>query len=170
MGGEALWELVKVFLAALLASTLTHLLTHRRFIQGRWWDRKADAYGSIIGSLVSMERSLESWLELLLMIQRMIQRGEEVPEDLARGGHEIGREFGKARDRIARAAIEGDYIISGKVSDALGELLMKLPPRRELPDDFESSKIVVLLGDWLGALNSCLKVVRAEARSDLRVK
>jgi hypothetical protein len=59
MGGEALWELVKVFLAALFASALTHLLTHRRFIQGRWWDRKNEAYGDIISSLVGLVRWLE---------------------------------------------------------------------------------------------------------------
>jgi hypothetical protein len=59
----ALWELAKVFVTALVAALLAHLLSFRRFVAERWWDRKADAYGSIIGSLVSMIHLLDSLIE-----------------------------------------------------------------------------------------------------------
>jgi hypothetical protein len=56
---SGLWELGKVVFTAVLAALLTHLLSHRRFIQGQWWERKKEAYDDIISSLVGLIRSLE---------------------------------------------------------------------------------------------------------------
>jgi len=168
MGGEALWELVKVFLAALFASALTHLLTHRRFIQGRWWERKADAYSDIIGALVNMRLALRGSLNVMVKAERMEGRGESIPEDVVQSASHFSSKFGEARDRIERAAIEGDYIISSRVSEALSELLGKFPGHVEGSADVSELKRLVQY--WDGATKSCLEVVRAEARSDLSVK
>jgi hypothetical protein len=121
MGGEALWELVKVFLAALFASTLTHLLTHRRFIQGRWWDRKDKAYGDIISSLVGLIRSLE-WQKRAE--ERWGTEPEyEPPEEVRKA---VLGEYKEARDRIERAVVEGDYVVTRKAANALAELVEAL--------------------------------------------
>ena len=168
MGGEALWELVKVFLAALFASALTHLLTHRRFIQGRWWERKADAYSDIIGALVNMRLALRGSLNVMVKAERIEGRGESIPEDVVQSASRFSSKFGEARDRIERAAIEGDYIISSRVSEALSELLGNFPGRVEGGADVSELKRLVQY--WDGATKSCLEVVRAEARSDLSVR
>ena len=41
-------ELVTVVITALLAAVLVHLLEHRRFIQGRWWDRKNQGFDTLL--------------------------------------------------------------------------------------------------------------------------
>jgi hypothetical protein len=61
---EPLWVLLlKVFggplVSGLVAAGITYWFSRRRFIGERWWDRKADAYGSIIGGLVELVRWLE---------------------------------------------------------------------------------------------------------------
>lgn len=156
MGGEALWELVKVFLAALVASALTHLLTHRRFIQGRWWDRKADRYENIVGSLVSMIHSLDSW------IRAQEPDGREI-------GKEVIEEYYGVRDQVERVVTEGDYIVSGRTSVALSKLVEALKREPEEPIVSAWSWWDCLKG-YRSAVESCLEVVRAEAKSDLRIR
>ena len=161
------WELVKMFLTALLASALTHLLTHRRFIQGRWWDRKADAYGKIIGTLVDMEYSLRSWIDF----------GEQV-KSLPDGDEGEGLEWGRLDEfrgehdegvgRIRRAVIEGDYVISRRAARELSEFLEEYPDYPECTGGFGES--MDFLRDRSRAVKSCLESVRAKAQSDLRVR
>jgi len=160
MGGEALWELVKVFLAALFASALTHLLTHRRFIQGRWWDRKNEAYGDIISSLVGLVR----WLEWQMKYEeRRWREPEYKPSEEAL--KVIYDEYKKARDRIEWAAIEGDYVVTTKAANALAELVEVLKVGPGITTDWWG-----WFDSCCGKAESCLEIVRAEARSDLRVK
>jgi hypothetical protein len=160
MGSEALWELVKVFLAALLASTLTHLLTHRRFIQGRWWDRKNKAYGDIIGSLVGLIRSLEWQRDVE---ERYATRpGYEPSEERLKA---VRDEYKEGRDQIERAAIEGGYVVTRKAANALAELVEALRVGPGITTDWWG-----WFDSCCGKAESCLEIVRAEARSDLRVK
>lgn len=163
MGGEALWELVKVFLAALFASTLTHLLTHRRFIQGRWWDRKDKAYGDIISSLVGLIRSLE-WQKRAE--ERWGTEPEyEPPEEVRKA---VLGECKEARDRIERAVVEGDYVVTRKAANALAELVEALEVG--LPKVGYWTQFWHWFGDRCEMAKSCLEFVRCEARSDLGVK
>jgi hypothetical protein len=161
---EPLWTLllkvvVAPIIAAGLASYITYLLSHRRFIKERWWDRKADAYGNIIGSLVQ----LIYWLEWRIGILEGLRDGH------SKEAQKVPNEYEKARAQIERVAFEGDYVISTETANALSELVKTL----ELaPDKSENA-----LGSWLGRLHgyhtaakSCLEAIRAEARSDLRVK
>jgi len=156
MDSVGLWELVKLFLAALLASILTHWLTHRRFIQGRWWDRKADRYENIVGSLVSMIHSLDSWI-----------RAQEPDE--REMGEEVIKEYYEVRDQVERIVTEGDYIISERASAALSELVEVLKQEPEGPI-VSAWSWWNYLKDYRSAVESCLEVMRAEAKSDLRVR
>jgi hypothetical protein len=159
-------ELVKVVITALLAAVLVHLLEHRRFIQGRWWDRKADAYGSIIDALVSMEHSLVH----LLGFGSVVEETGEVPRGLEKHAAEWLREFDGAGDRVMRAAAGGDYVISRRASGALSGLMKKFPSYEdawEFPWKGEAVDRFCALGV---EIKSCLETVRAEARKDLRVR
>jgi hypothetical protein len=185
MGGEALWELVKVFLAALFASTLTHLLTHRRFIQGRWWDRKADAYGDIIGALVSVVYFLKASISVGTYAIKGLE-GSEISESVlkrrAERVDEVVTEVSKAMDEVRRAVIEGDYVISRRAAGALSEFMERCSSLgfkgiESHPSAWnkasllrDARELVSALSAWSDATKSCLEIVRAEARSDLRVK
>jgi hypothetical protein len=154
-----LWELVKVIfapiLAAFLASYITYSLSHRRFIKERWWDRKADAYGNIIGSLVGLVH--------------LYDFGKTRD-----GSYKLGElnalysKYSEARARMELVATEGDYIISKKAADTLSEFMETLDPAS---DGFDSmNHCMKCLWKCQEAAKSCLKVLRAEARSDLGVE
>jgi len=173
MNSEALWELVKVFLAALFASALTHLLTHRRFIQGRWWDRKAHAYENIIGDLADM---------VCLLRRHLAMHEYELPDLSGPDVHEhecewpnvrergalifLDEEYFNCRRRLERVVFEGDYVISERASSALLELIQRHSDWC-VPSDIS---VVDYLRKRCAEMVSCLEIVPDEAKSDLRVK
>jgi hypothetical protein len=172
---EPLWTFLLKLLfpplsAAFLASYITYWLSHRRFIQERWWDRKADAYAKIIENLVALTYSLERWARY----EWTELAGEEVLSPRAKEDYEaVPLEYEEVKARIERAATQGGYIISEKAANALSELIRQL---RKAP---EQSGFDVM-SDWCNWINSlhdyskaahdCLQAMRDEARSDLRVK
>ena len=154
-------ELVRVIVTALLAAVLTHWLSHRRFIQGQWWERKKEAYDSIISSIVGLMRWLE-W-EMEYDMRRWKDPEYKPSEEVLKA---VRDKYKEARDRIERAAIEGDYVVTRRTAKALAELVeaLKIGPE-------------VVGTDWwgwcddrYGVAKSYLEVIRGEARSDLRVK
>jgi hypothetical protein len=182
MADEGLWELAKavwfsgalsgfvqMFLAALLAAVLTHLLTHRRFIQGRWWDRKADAYSKIISTLVDMEYFLESWIDFGEQLKSLVD-GDEGQEPEWKRLDELRAEHDKSMERIRRPVIEGDYIISRKAARVLSKFLEGYPEYFNNAGHKTYDEIMDFLRSRSRAVRSCLESVRAEAQSDLRVK
>jgi hypothetical protein len=158
---SGLWELGKVVFTAVLAALLTHLLSHRRFIQGQWWERKKEAYDDIISSLVGLIRSLEWKREDEERF--MTERGYEPSQEVQKA---VYREYKKARDQIERAVIEGDYVVTRKAANALGRLVEALEDKRRV---WYSPAWCQWLDNRRGTAESCLEILRAEARSDLRV-
>jgi len=162
---EPLWVLLlKVFggplVSGLVAAGITYWFSRRRFIGERWWDRKADAYGSIIGGLVELVR----WLEWQMKYEeRRWREPEYKPSEEAL--KVIYDEYKKARDRIEWAAIEGDYVVTTKAANALAELVEVLKVGPGITTDWWG-----WFDSCCGKAESCLEIVRAEARSDLRVK
>lgn len=164
MGNEPLWMLLlKVFVgplvAGIVAAGITYWFSRRRFIQERWWDRKADAYGKIIGSLVSVEYAYECLMENETVFEGDEEDSLEVKEDL----QGIVDECNEAWSRLERAAAEGDYVVSEKVATALAELVRG-------KETIDPSELMSALRCHRDEIGSCLKFVRAEARSDLGVK
>lgn len=166
---EPLWAfLLKLLLpplsAAFLASYITYWLSHRRFIQERWWDRKADAYAKIIGSLAA----LTNWLDRWVWEEVVGVRGKE-PLLKTQKDYEVALiEYEEVRTQIERAATEGDYIISEKAANILLELMRQL---REVPEErADWQSYFECLQEHLKAARDCLQTMRGEARSDLRVK
>ena len=170
---EPWWVFVlKVFggplLSGLVAAWITYWLSRRRFIGERWWDRKADAYGSIIGSLVELMHSLD------VMIEQHGFRRELGTKDFDEA-YEVGEAgYREIVARLERVVTEGDYVISRKAASALSEFIVGLATAG--PDripDFGNP-----FDDWLGdhlrerrdVVRSYLEAIRAEAQSDLRVK
>ena len=166
--GEPLWVLaLKVFggplVSGLVAAAITYWLSRRRFIGERWWDRKADAYGSIIGSLVAMVLLLDSWIEIECRSSGRLGPGRELID-----------EYRRFQREVERVATEGDYVISRKASSALAELVKVL--RQVVAPGLDPSGpdvalfILKDLGVRRSEIWSCLEVIRDEAKSDLRVK
>jgi predicted kinase len=156
--GQIGLELVKAIVTALLAAVLVHLLEHRRFIQGRWWDRKADAYDEVVGVLDDLVRLLAK--SAFLVRERREVEGTTVDS--------VVEEIAKVGDRLLRAATLRDYVISRKASDALRDLVMKFPLREEDPSELE--RWVPVLKELERVASSCLGIVSNEAKSDLRVR
>jgi hypothetical protein len=104
----------------------------------------------------------------------------DYPDDFAKGHSkeeleamtEAITEYDKVRVRIERAVVEGDYVISKRASTALSDLMRKLKLGPVGPHDWFYSQNGWL--DWLHdchtVAESCLEVIRVEARSDLGVK
>lgn len=153
-------ELVEVVITALLAAVLVHLLEHRRFIQGRWWDRKNQAYGDIISGLVGLVR----WSEWQIKQEERLW-GEPEYKPSEEVLKVIRDEYKEARDRIEYAAIVGDYVVTRKAANALAELMEALKVGPGVTTDWWG-----WFDSCYGKAESCLKVVRAEAQSDLRVR
>lgn len=170
---EPWWVLVlKVFggplVSGLVAAGITYWLSRRRFIGERWWDRKADAYGSIIGGLVRLMHSLD------VMIQQHGYRREFGGEDFNEAYEASKAEYDEIVARLERTVTEGDYVISRKAASALSGLVVGLATAGldRVPDFGDP------FDDWLGdtlrekreLVRSSLEAIRAEAQSDLQVK
>ena len=152
------------FIASLVAAIVSlYNARFRRFVLGKWWERKADAYGEVVGSLVALKYSSDRWVRTELR-----ERSDEEyspPPELQKT---IRAEYEEARIRIERAAIEGDYFLSRKSAEALSMLIKQLSQGPERPVTWYS---------WFDSLHmhrkaaqDCLNAVRDEARVDLRVK
>ena len=169
MNEEAFRLLVNLFVgpffAAGIASLITYWLSHRRFIREHRWERKADAYAKIIDSLITMTYALERWVKYEVADYHT---EAELPEK-AKNDYQVARaEYDTARTQIERAATGGDYIISRKAAEALSDLIKEL--RRPTDSLFNWSDWFAQLNAYYAASRDCLKTVRAEAESDLRVK
>lgn len=168
---EPWWVLMlKVFggplLSGLVAAGITYWFSRRRFIGERWWDRKADAYGSIIGSLVGLVHLLDEHINDL--------DHEVYPYD-ERGVWVNQANYDEILAQLKRTVTEGDYVISRKAASALSELIVGLTtprPDERIPDfsDPYDSWLEDRLGYDLELVGSCLEAIRAEAQSDLQVK
>lgn len=166
---EPLWVLLlKAFggplVSGLVAAGITYWLSRRSFIGERWWDRKADAYGDIIGSLVAMELLLDSWIETLRRSGGRVGARKEVFSEYRR----------LFEGKVERAAAEGDYVISPKASGVLAELVKALKrvvaPGLD-PSGPRGSSLLLDDLEWRRSeIESCLEVIRDEAKSDLGVR
>ena len=162
-------ELVKVVITGLVAAVLVHLLEYRRFVRGRWWDRKADAYEGIIDALARAVHSLRMGLSIRAAVDVVKERGEEVSGALREALVESGEESNEMGRRIVRAAYAGDYLISKRASDSLLELLNVIPDDvyLDLPLGEEERHLMSVFAD---KVEWCLEIVRAEARKELRAR
>jgi hypothetical protein len=149
----------QMILATSLAALLGHWLIHRRFILGQWWEQQNEAYSDIIDNLVAMKLMLDSWIERL-------NRG-------GWAGEEIWPEYHRARGEVECVVVAGDYVVSRKTTETLAELieLLKAVVAPGLdPQTLGASLLMESLKMYRSRVESCLEVVRGEAKSDLRVR
>ena len=152
------------FAASILAVIISaYNARFRRFAMEKWWDRKAEAYARVIESLVTLTYALDRWLEY--------EYREQVdpyapPQKLQQG---IRSEYSKSKNHLERVATEGNYVLSDKAASALSDLIKHF--RQEEDGGFQQGPTLSeeLVSD-LKAATSCLKIVREEAKSDLKVK
>jgi len=152
------------FVASLVAAMVSHYNARfRRFALEKWWERKAEAYAEVIRSLVTLIYSLDRWIRHEYAL-RTDQEYEPPPE----AQKTIYNEYKEVRTKIERAAIEGNYVLSGKAANALSELIKQLRKEPIWPVTWDS--LVDCLQGHFKAAQDCLKAVRGEARSDLLLK
>lgn len=137
---------------AYLVAHAQHRMALERLYADKWWDKKDQAYAEIVSSLTSLMYSLE---------RRLDAQVRHVTSEEYLGP--IREEHKRAKQRVQMAAIRGSYAVSQRTADALSRLIKEL----EETEQQNTTRFEVLDEHW-AASKACLKIVRAEAESDLR--
>jgi|GEM_PF-982006 len=161
VGGMSLDWLVQPVLTAAAAAGCTYLVSRRRFISERWWERKAEAYTRILEALLKLQGYYEEHSDHLTRLAsegppgNLTKEREQQLWEVARAGHE-------EVDRMIRL---GEFVISQNAHESL--LAMRSYKR----------SVGVEPGDWFGevdadlhATTACITQLREIAKIDLGVQ
>jgi hypothetical protein len=146
----------EAFLLSLVGGTVGAFVTNyfgaffslRRFRKEQWWLERRDAYDSIIKRLADIKFNSER------QIMAGISQGEYVlpkaPESVDASGWSL-----------QEAASAGGYLISQETAEAIRRVLDAQASCGDLNEEFERTR---------REATAALKIVRAEAHHDLKVK
>jgi hypothetical protein len=139
--------------AVLVPPFLAHFLARKRFVEERWWERRADAYITLLDALYDMHRFDEAEAEDLLHINELSEaRRAELVNSWGKGWREIDKAFRVGRVMISR--------------DAYDSIRKVLECHRGIPED-DCFRLVDTEG---AAVKNCIGELSAAATRDLGVK
>lgn len=136
---------------AVVSARVTIHFALKRFYSEKWWERKAEAYGSIIEALHHMKNYADIHIDYAM-------RNAEVPEDQKT---ELAANFKRAHAEVRKRADVGTFVISEQAVKALQLLEKGLDESRDANDWYAH------LDSEYGAVKKCLVSVREIARRDL---
>ena len=160
---ESLVNLIPDIIIVILTAWLTVVLAMRRFRTERWWDRKANAYGTIIEALHVMKRGTEDQLQ-------SIEENRPAPNDEER--KDLAPGLRQAYAELRKAADSQSFLLRKEATTALEELMRGFEKARDASWNKAAyqTDVYQMLGGDLVAIDRCLGKLLPMAKSDLRVK
>ncbi len=140
-------------LVAVVSARVTVYFALKRFYSEKWWERKAEAYGTIIEALHHMKNYADQHMEFEM-------RGSELPEDRKK---ELTENFKRGHGEVRKRADVGTFVICEEAVGALVALEKDLEASGNTTDWWEHLDLEY------AAVSKCLKTMRDIAKEDLRI-
>ncbi len=140
--------------AVISAGVTWTIMRHSRRLYGhqQWWERKAKAYDNVVGALADLNLVLSEWEPHFASLVRLSDEYQT----------QLSTKRGEAVHTIKRLATTGDFLIT----DVAAAALLKLAD--SLGEDTETGSVIDEIARDSRAVESCIAIVKAEAKRDLQ--
>lgn len=144
-------NLIVGLIIAIVSALVTVHFALKRFCSEKWWERKADAYGSIIEAL----HHLKNYDDHHMAFEKS---GTELPEE---GKKELTDKLRCAMAEVRKRMDVGTFVICEEAVSALHTLM------EELDASTKTTNYKEHLNLHLSAVSKCLESMRQIAKKDL---